>query len=324
MQRWPALISRQRYPSSACSLCCSSALSQAGCHHVRWRVVTSKIKELCINLFMSSNACGFLFANLHRGLDAANSSPLQGMFAICHLNSHKNPLTHWPSPPSHQLCKACLLLTSSTSRTPQTQVLWLPQKPASNGSLCSSCQTSICVFVSVSQRLQSQHRAQVRNADSPTGEMYGECQELLQMFGLPYIIAPMEAEAQCAWLDEAKLVDGVVTDDNDVFLFGGQHVYRSDCRTACQPYETCPLHLHRSCSCSCARVEVTRFCAEQICQARWLICSGISCVECDPWAAWYNTWLLIKLMPKGVVFSFSVECDLQHGSGLQYGFSSNH
>ncbi|KAL0021716.1 hypothetical protein WJX79_006455 [Trebouxia sp. C0005] len=77
------------------------------------------------------------------------------------------------------------------------------------------------------KRLQSQHRAQVRNADSPTSEMYGECQELLQMFGLPYIIAPMEAEAQCAWLDEAKLVDGVVTDDNDVFLFGGQHVYRN-------------------------------------------------------------------------------------------------
>ena len=48
------------------------------------------------------------------------------------------------------------------------------------------------------------------------------------MFGLPYIIAPMEAEAQCAWLDQAKLVDGVVTDDNDVFLFGGQHVYRSE------------------------------------------------------------------------------------------------
>ena len=50
--------------------------------------------------------------------------------------------------------------------------------------------------------------------------------ELLQMFGLPYIIAPMEAEAQCAWLDSNGLVDGVVTDDNDVFLFGGQHVYR--------------------------------------------------------------------------------------------------
>ena len=46
------------------------------------------------------------------------------------------------------------------------------------------------------------------------------------MFGLPYIIAPQEAEAQCAWLDTAGLVDGVVTDDNDAFLFGAQKVYR--------------------------------------------------------------------------------------------------
>ena len=52
------------------------------------------------------------------------------------------------------------------------------------------------------------------------------CPARPQMFGLPYIIAPQEAEAQCAWLDSAGLVDGVVTDDNDVFLFGAQRVYR--------------------------------------------------------------------------------------------------
>ena len=46
------------------------------------------------------------------------------------------------------------------------------------------------------------------------------------MFGLPFLIAPAEAEAQCAWLDENRLVDGVVTDDSDVFLFGGRCVYR--------------------------------------------------------------------------------------------------
>uniref|UniRef100_A0A7N0UPT8 DNA repair protein UVH3 n=1 Tax=Kalanchoe fedtschenkoi TaxID=63787 RepID=A0A7N0UPT8_KALFE len=66
-----------------------------------------------------------------------------------------------------------------------------------------------------------------RNAESVSGEMFAECQELLQMFGLPYIIAPMEAEAQCAFLEQAGLVDGVVTDDSDVFLFGAQSVYKN-------------------------------------------------------------------------------------------------
>ncbi|GAB4814523.1 hypothetical protein N2152v2_001569 [Parachlorella kessleri] len=77
------------------------------------------------------------------------------------------------------------------------------------------------------RRLREAHRAHRGQSDAPTSEMYAECQELLQMFGIPYIIAPMEAESQCAWMDEMGLVDGVVTDDNDVFLFGGQRIYRN-------------------------------------------------------------------------------------------------
>ncbi|KAI4350729.1 hypothetical protein L6164_005155 [Bauhinia variegata] len=75
--------------------------------------------------------------------------------------------------------------------------------------------------------LENEHRKLERNAESVNSELFTECQELLQMFGLPYIIAPMEAEAQCAYLELAKLVDGVVTDDSDVLLFGGRSVYKN-------------------------------------------------------------------------------------------------
>ncbi|XP_007031407.2 PREDICTED: DNA repair protein UVH3 [Theobroma cacao] len=75
--------------------------------------------------------------------------------------------------------------------------------------------------------LGDEQRKLERNAESVSSEMFAECQELLQMFGLPYIIAPMEAEAQCAYMELTNIVDGVVTDDSDVFLFGARSVYKN-------------------------------------------------------------------------------------------------
>ncbi|KAJ3281351.1 DNA repair protein rad2, partial [Borealophlyctis nickersoniae] len=75
--------------------------------------------------------------------------------------------------------------------------------------------------------LNRQKAKEQRDASDITTSMVNETQELLRLFGLPYIIAPMEAESQCAYLIRHSLVDGIVTDDSDVFLFGGTVVYKN-------------------------------------------------------------------------------------------------
>lgn len=68
---------------------------------------------------------------------------------------------------------------------------------------------------------------QSRDLDASLDEMKEEVMQLLQLFGVPYVQAPAEAEAQCVALEKLGLVDGIVTEDSDAFVFGGQVVYKN-------------------------------------------------------------------------------------------------
>ena len=41
------------------------------------------------------------------------------------------------------------------------------------------------------------------------------------------MVSPMEAEAQCAFLDMTDQTQGTITDDSDIWLFGGRRVYKN-------------------------------------------------------------------------------------------------
>uniref|UniRef100_A0A182WG84 XPG-I domain-containing protein n=1 Tax=Anopheles minimus TaxID=112268 RepID=A0A182WG84_9DIPT len=77
------------------------------------------------------------------------------------------------------------------------------------------------------RELEREKNKQSRLGVSITEQMRNDCMELLQIFGVPYIVAPMEAEAQCAFLNQIEMTDGTITDDSDIWLFGGKKVYKN-------------------------------------------------------------------------------------------------
>lgn len=54
-----------------------------------------------------------------------------------------------------------------------------------------------------------------------------DCKKLLTLMGIPFLVAPSEAEAYCAYLCKRKLVYGVTTEDMDALTFGAPVLLRN-------------------------------------------------------------------------------------------------
>lgn len=75
--------------------------------------------------------------------------------------------------------------------------------------------------------LEAEQAKQDRQSRTVQDHMVDECKELLQLFGIPYVVSPLEAEAQCAFYDIVDFTHGTITDDSDVWLFGGKRVFKN-------------------------------------------------------------------------------------------------
>ncbi|NXI39128.1 GEN endonuclease, partial [Galbula dea] len=85
----------------------------------------------------------------------------------------------------------------------------------------------------------SKKAAATRTGRSSFKAILTECLELLECLGVPWVQAAGEAEAMCAYLNAKGRVDGCITNDGDVFLYGAQTVYRNFAMNAKDPYLDC-------------------------------------------------------------------------------------
>lgn len=59
-----------------------------------------------------------------------------------------------------------------------------------------------------------------------TKKQMTECKEILELFGIPVVQAPAEADPQCVYLVSNNIAYGVATEDMDILTFGAKHLIR--------------------------------------------------------------------------------------------------
>ncbi|KIH93447.1 exodeoxyribonuclease 1 [Sporothrix brasiliensis 5110] len=77
--------------------------------------------------------------------------------------------------------------------------------------------------------------------------------EELKKLGLPYIVAPYEADAQMVYLEREGLVNGIISEDSDLLVFGAKRLL-----TKLDTHGRC-IEINRREFCACREVSLTDF-----------------------------------------------------------------
>ncbi|KAL3805577.1 hypothetical protein HJC23_005821 [Cyclotella cryptica] len=117
--------------------------------------------------------------------------------------------------------------THSPDSTLPNEVTSIPPENSNSRRQIEPFDTSLEGLDAVQRAILQEEKTMERDMSTITEEMKEDILKLLELCGIPWIESPAEAEAQCAALEEIGLVDGIVTEDSDVFVFGGRKVYKN-------------------------------------------------------------------------------------------------
>lgn len=84
-----------------------------------------------------------------------------------------------------------------------------------------------------------------------TPEMASALIQQLKEMGVPYVVAPYEADAQLVYLERQGLVNGILSDDSDLLVFGAKRLL-----TKLDQYGNC-IEINRRDFCACREVSLT-------------------------------------------------------------------
>lgn len=116
------------------------------------------------------------------------------------------------------------------TESPKKQIKLVELKPPTEDQLANKAvkkQKEVKIDLSETLKLVRNMEKVKRQTNTVAESIIEDTKELLNLFGIPYVISPMEAEAQCAILEELNLTKGTITEDSDVWLFGAKTVYKN-------------------------------------------------------------------------------------------------